>query len=106
MRSPELSWKLLPVYIYLLLVSSITQANDIANQSPLVKLSFSQAFEQLIDKNDALAAGRSNLQKAKFLQQAARDLYLPSVDVSATYTRLNEAVTVLPSYLLDRKSVV
>jgi len=101
MRSPELSWKLLPVYIYLLLVSSITQANDIANQSPLVKLSFSQAFEQLIDKNDALAAGRSNLQKAKFLQQAARDLYLPSVDVSATYTRLNEAVTVLPSSLLN-----
>jgi len=97
MRSPVLPRQLLPAYLFLLLLSSLAQANE----SPGVKLSFPQAFEQLMDKNDAVAASRSNLEKLEFLQQAARDLYLPSLDISASYTRLNEAVVLSPSTLLD-----
>ncbi len=96
-ESENLTRKLLPVYVCLLLVSGLTQANE----SLAVELSFPQAFEQLMVKNDALAASRSNLEKTEFLQQAARDLYLPSLDISAAYTRLNEAVALSPSTLLE-----
>lgn len=97
MRSSELPRQLLPIYACLLLVFALTYANA----SLAVRLSFPQAFEQLMDKNDAVAAGRSNLEKAQFLQQAARDLYLPSLGISAAYTRLNEAIAVPPSALFD-----
>ena len=88
---------LILAYVCLLLITEPTQAQE----SLAVPLNFSQAFEQLMDKNDALAAGRSNLEKAEFLQQAARDLYLPSLDITIAYTRLNEAVALSPSTLLE-----
>lgn len=97
MYLPKLPRQLLSVYASLLLVLGLAQANE----SLAVELSFPQAFEQLMEKSDALAAGRSNLERAKFMQLAARDLYLPSLGISAGYTRLNEAVSLSPSTLLE-----
>ncbi len=97
MYPTKITRKFIAVCSYLLLLICTLQVNELLAE----EFSFSQAFQQLVTNNDALAAGRSNVEKAKSIQQAARHLYMPSVNISASYVQLNEAVSVTPSSLLE-----
>ncbi len=64
-------------------------------------LQFEEAWSQLQKNSDAIAANRANLQKTEQLQEATKSLYLPEVSVSASYARLDQAVTLSPAQLID-----
>ncbi|MGF1759247.1 TolC family protein [Photobacterium sagamiensis] len=62
-------------------------------------VSFAEAWQTVVTGNDALAAERANVERAGNLQDAASDLYLPQLSVSANYTRLDKPIEVAPSDL-------
>jgi outer membrane protein TolC len=63
--------------------------------------SFDAAWKTVLKENDALAAEQRNIERASYLQDAASDLFLPSLSLSANYTRLDHSVSVQPSDLVD-----
>jgi outer membrane protein TolC len=63
-------------------------------------VSFNEAWQTVLTSSDALAAERANVDKARHLQDATSDLYLPDISVSANYTRLDKPVEISPSDLL------
>ncbi|CAG22386.1 TolC family protein [Photobacterium profundum] len=63
-------------------------------------VSFNDAWQTVLTSSDALAAERANVDKARHLQDATSDLYLPDISVSANYTRLDKPIEVSPSDLL------
>ena len=65
------------------------------------KITFSQAWQTVIQKSDALAAETQNIARSHHLQDAASDLNLPSVTLRANYTRLDRSVQVKPSDVVD-----
>ncbi|OEF29377.1 TolC family protein [Vibrio rumoiensis] len=67
--------------------------------------SFQQAWQSLLKNNDGLAAERAGVEQAQYKQEALGALNLPSVTLSANYTRLDDDVTVSPSQLADSTSV-
>lgn len=73
--------------------------------SPVVgqaeSVSFSQAWETVVSQNEGLAAERTKVDQAKYLQDAAWDLNLPQVSVGANYTRLDDNVEISPSDLFS-----
>ncbi|PSV46314.1 TolC family protein [Photobacterium indicum] len=68
-------------------------------------VSFNDAWQTVLTSSDALAAERANVDKARHLQDATSDLYLPDISVSANYTRLDKPVEISPSDLLDSMPV-
>ncbi|NVP02680.1 TolC family protein, partial [Photobacterium damselae subsp. damselae] len=52
-------------------------------------------------QNEGLAAERTKVDQAKYLQDAAWDLNLPQVSVGANYTRLDDNVEISPSDLFS-----
>lgn len=62
---------------------------------------FMQAWQKVLSGSDALAAERANVEGAGHLQNAARDLYLPSISLGANYTRLNKPIEIVPSDVLE-----
>ncbi|EAS44292.1 TolC family protein [Photobacterium profundum] len=64
-------------------------------------VSFNEAWQTVLTSSDALAAERANVDKARHLQDATSDLYLPDISVSANYTRLDKPVEISPSDLLS-----
>jgi len=89
--------KFIAVRSFMLLLVCTLQVNELVAE----EYSFSQAFQQLVVNNDALAASHRNVDKAKYIQQATRHLDMPSINISASYVQLNEAVSITPSSLLD-----
>ncbi|HIF9494002.1 TPA: TolC family protein [Photobacterium damselae] len=73
--------------------------------SPVVgqaeSVSFSQAWQTVVSQNEGLAAERTKVDQAKYLQDAAWDLNLPQVSVGANYTRLDDNVEISPSDLFS-----
>lgn len=65
------------------------------------ELTFSQAWLLLQQNNAGLAASRANKDESAFLQEAAKDLYLPKIDINGGYSRLDKDVTLAPSQLFD-----
>jgi outer membrane protein TolC len=63
--------------------------------------SFDAAWKTVLTENDGLAAEQRNIERASYLQDAASDLFLPSLSFSANYTRLDHSVSVRPSDLVD-----
>lgn len=61
--------------------------------------SFQQAWQALLNNNDGLAAERAGVEQAQFKQEATGALNLPSVTLSANYTRLDDDVEISPSDL-------
>lgn len=55
-------------------------------------MSFMQAWGEVVSNSDALKAKKENLKVAQFKQSAAKDLYWPSISLSATYTHLDEPI--------------
>ncbi|WP_060988105.1 TolC family protein [Photobacterium leiognathi] len=79
-----------PLAIALLAIAPSIYASPIA---------FSDAWHTVVTKNDGLAAKRANVEQAEHMQDAASDLYLPTVTVGANYTRLDQDVKLSPSDL-------
>ncbi len=79
-----------PLAVVLLAITPSIYASPIA---------FSDAWHTVVTKNDGLAAKRANVEQAEHMQDAASDLYLPTVTVGANYTRLDQDVKLSPSDL-------
>ncbi|HIF9193339.1 TPA: TolC family protein [Photobacterium damselae] len=73
--------------------------SPIAGQADPV--SFSQAWQTVVSQNEGLAAERTKVDQAKYLQDAAWDLNLPQVSVGANYTRLDDNIEISPSDLFS-----
>ncbi|MGB2078451.1 MAG: TolC family protein [Vibrio sp.] len=67
--------------------------------------SFEQAWQMLLQNNDGLAAEKASVEQAQFKQEASGALSLPSVSLSANYTRLDDDITLSPSELADSTSL-
>ncbi len=63
-------------------------------------ISFNDAWHTVVTTNDGLAANRASIEQAQYMQDAARDMYLPKVTVGANYTRLDHDIKLSPSELL------
>ncbi|WP_318406046.1 TolC family protein [Photobacterium leiognathi] len=79
-----------PLAVALLAITPSIYASPIA---------FSDAWHTVVTKNDGLAAERASVEQAEHMQDAASDLYLPTVTVGANYTRLDQDVKLSPSDL-------
>lgn len=62
---------------------------------------FSSAWQQVRQKSHVLKAEQANMDHAAYLQSAARDLYLPQVNLSGGYLRLDEDITLGPDAIFD-----
>lgn len=63
-------------------------------------VSFLDAWQAVLSQNDGLAAERANIERSENMQDAAKDLYLPSISATAKYTRLDKPVEIKPLILL------
>ncbi|MGL5286506.1 MAG: TolC family protein, partial [Aeromonas sp.] len=55
-------------------------------------LTFADAWRRVLEQDDGLAADRAGIDRAESLREAAKSLYLPKVDVGASYTHLDKPV--------------
>ncbi|MFQ1931683.1 TolC family protein [Aeromonas veronii] len=53
-------------------------------------VSFSEAWTRVIQQDEGLAAEQAGVDRAKQLREAARAMYLPKVDLGASYTHLDQ----------------
>ncbi len=53
-------------------------------------VSFSEAWSRVIRQDDGLAAEQAGVERAQQLREAAKAMYLPKVDVGASYTHLDQ----------------
>ncbi|MGL5326989.1 MAG: TolC family protein, partial [Aeromonas sp.] len=53
-------------------------------------ISFGEAWTRVIQQDEGLAAEQAGVDRAKQLREAAKDMYLPKVDVGASYTHLDQ----------------
>jgi outer membrane protein TolC len=88
--------------VYIFLVPLLTIILSVSLKPVMAKsFSFEQAWQIVLNKSDALAAEQQNIERSVYLQDAASDLYLPSISLNANYTRLDHAVSVKPSEVID-----
>jgi outer membrane protein TolC len=66
-----------------------------------ITVTFAEAWQQVSAKNDTLAAARANIEQAQHKRNAARDLYLPEISISASYLYLDDEVTLSPDDILE-----
>jgi len=66
-----------------------------------ITVRFTEAWQQVSAKNDALAAARANVEQAEHKREAAKDLYLPEVGLSANYLYIDDEVTLSPADILE-----
>lgn len=67
--------------------------------------SFQQAWQALLENNDGLAAEQAGVEQAQYQRDASDALNLPSISLSANYTRLDDDVDISPSELADSTSL-
>lgn len=85
-------------FIALLWASFSAQADNhvsaplATNQLAENQVEFSQAWYQVVQKNDALQAKQEEVKHSQALQQAAKSLYLPQVDITGSYTKFDQQV--------------
>lgn len=60
-------------------------------------VSFNDAWHTVVTTNDGLAADRASVEQAQYMQDAAKDMYLPKVTVGANYTRLDHDIKLSPA---------
>jgi len=65
-----------------------------------VDITFTEAWQMLLRNNDGLAAERAAVERAGHLVAANKGRHLPTLDLTGSYTRLDEPVTLSPSQLL------
>jgi outer membrane protein TolC len=57
-------------------------------------ISFENAWQQVQQINDGLAAGQDNIERSKLLQDATSGLFYPRVDIKGSYTQLDDALKI------------
>ncbi|PHR86851.1 MAG: hypothetical protein COA76_14040 [Moritella sp.] len=57
-------------------------------------IGFSEAWYQVVQKNDALLAKKEEVKYSEALQDAARSLYLPNVDITGSFTHFDKPIAV------------
>ncbi|PKH05532.1 TolC family protein [Moritella sp. Urea-trap-13] len=57
-------------------------------------IDFSTAWYQVAQKNDALQAKKEEVKYSQALQDAAKSLYLPNVDITGSYTHFDKPISV------------
>lgn len=57
-------------------------------------IGFSEAWYQVAQKNDALQAKKEEVKHSEALQDAAKSLYLPNVDITGSYTHFDKPVEI------------
>ena len=55
-------------------------------------MNFNTAWQKTLEKSDSLAADRDNIAISEALRDAATDLYLPKVDLIASYTHMQKPI--------------
>ena len=65
------------------------------------QVSFAKAWTLLQEKNNSIAAQRANVEHYQQLQEADESLNYPSVSLGASYTRLDEDVTLSGEQIID-----
>ncbi|MFQ1808219.1 TolC family protein [Aeromonas veronii] len=55
-------------------------------------ISFGEAWTRVIQQDEGLAAEQAGVERAKQLREAAKDMYLPKVDLGASYTHLDQPI--------------
>jgi len=68
---------------------------------PEITLTFAAAWTAVQEKNDALLASMAEVEQAEYKQDAAKSLYLPEIDFSASYIYLDDKVELSPDDVLD-----
>ncbi|RTR40484.1 TolC family protein [Shewanella canadensis] len=56
------------------------------------EMGFSQAWQQLLTVSDKLQAGAQEVNRAEAEHEAGKDLYLPSISLNGSYTRLEKPI--------------
>lgn len=56
-------------------------------------ISFEQAWLEVLEKNESLAANKASVTRSEAMRDAAKDLYFPKVDLTGNYTRLEKPVS-------------
>jgi len=74
-----------------LCVHSFAIASDVTTDTA-AELTFSEAWQLLQQNNNGLAASRANKEESVFMQEAARDLYYPKIDINGGYSRLDRTL--------------
>ncbi len=64
------------------------------------EVTFTEAWNMLLQNNEGLAAERAAVERAGHLIDANRGMRLPSLDLTGSYTRLDDPVTLGPADLL------
>jgi len=77
--------------------SALPSTADAGNE----EIRFAEAWELVSAENDALQAARAEVESADHKKDAARDLYLPEISLSASYVYLDDDVTLSPSEIID-----
>jgi outer membrane protein TolC len=65
------------------------------------KVSLAEAWQIVVQDNDALEAARANVERTQHTKDGTKDLYLPNITLSAGYMYLDDDVTLSPQDLLD-----
>jgi outer membrane protein TolC len=86
--------RILPVIVFLAGVAPATAA--LAED-----FDFGSAWQQVRQKSHVLKAEQANMDHAAYQQSAARDLYLPQVNLSGGYLCLDEDITLGPDAIFD-----
>ena len=64
-------------------------------------MSFAEAWTIVAAENDTLQAARADVESAGHKKDAAKDLYLPEISLSASYIYLDDDIELAPSDILD-----
>lgn len=83
--------------VFILLLASTLSGLAVSADRPL---GFDEAWQQVISANKTLAAAEAGIEQAKNKQDAARDLYLPEITITANYLYLDDEVTLSPTDIL------
>lgn len=74
--------------IIILFALNIASPFVLANET----LSFTEAWNQVQQRNDGIAAGQANLERTELLSEATRGLNYPRVDLISAYTKLDSPI--------------
>lgn len=84
---------------HLLFIAAVCMPHPVMAQEQT--MSFAGAWQLVSKENDTLQAARAEVESADHKKDAAKDLYLPEISLSASYIYLDDDVTLSPSQVLD-----
>lgn len=89
------------IYLLFMLPVMVAVGAPISAVGQEETMSFADAWALVAKENDTLRAARAEVESADHKKEAAKDLYLPEISLSASYVYLDDDVTLSPSEILD-----